>query len=215
MHFCKWASLIFPTFFQLKPSHRHETYLPATKTTKSTMTTIPTPGWTALTWRSTPPHRLSPTPLHHLQSQNSGLLPPWAWVLKTYRGWSSISTDRVIRERSRKQMIIDLTNSTSTSWHPDLVGGLPAGPTLTLWEFSEKSETLLFYSFYIHTTFSSELWGCVNTALQVQVQVKCAESLRNLVAITLPCPTKAKPTKTTIIINSMSFLEKKLYDHDG
>ena len=113
----------------------------------------PTPAWTELTWRSTPPHRLSPTPLHHLQSQNSGLLPPWAWVLKTYRGWSSISTDRVIRERSRKQMIIDLTNSTSTSWHPDLVGGLPAGPTLTLWEFSEKSETLLFYSFYIHTTF--------------------------------------------------------------
>ena len=42
-----------------------------------------------------------------------------------------------------------------------------------------------------------------------------AESLRNLVAITLPCPTKAKPTKTTIIINSMSFLEEERYDHDG
>ena len=215
MHFCKWASLIFPTFFQLKPSHRHETYLSATKTTKSTMMmTNSTPAWTALTWRSTPPHRLSPTPLHHLQSQNSDLLPPWAWVSKTYRGWSLISTDRVIRKGSRKQMIIDLTNSTSTSWHPDLVGGLPAGPTLTLWEFSEKSETLLHYSFYIHTTFSSELWGCVNNAL-LSLQVQCAESLRNLVAITLPCPTKAKPTKTTIIINSMSFLEKKLYDHDG
>ena len=112
----------------------------------------PTPAWTALTWRSTPPHRLSLAPLHLLQSRNSDLLPPWVWVLKTYRGWSSISTDRVIKERSRTQMIIDLTNSTSTSWHPDLVGGLPAGPTLTLWEFSQKSETVLYYSFYIHNT---------------------------------------------------------------
>ena len=158
----------------------------------------PTSGWTALTWRSTPPHRLSLTPLHLLQSQNSDLLPPWAWVSKTYRGWSSISTDRVIRERSRKQMIIDLTNSTSTSWHPDLVGGLPAGPTLTLWELIQKIETLLYYSSYIHTTFR-----VVRPCQQCSTFFHCnavqyAESLKNLVAITLPCPTKAKSTKTTI-----------------
>ena len=125
---------------------------PASLSWKSPSPPWPTSGWTALTWRSTPPHRLSLTPLHLLQSQNSDLLPPWAWVCKTYLGWLSISTDRVIRERSREQMIIDLTNSTSTSWHPDLVGGLPAGPTLTLWEFSQKSETVLYYSFYIHNT---------------------------------------------------------------
>ena len=174
----------------------------------------PTPAWTALTWRSTPPHRLSPIPLHHLQSQNSGLLPPWAWVRKIYRGWSSISTDRVIRERSRKQMIIDLTNSTSTSWHPDLVGGLPAGPTLTLWEFIQKSETLLYYSFYVHSYYIQSC-EAVSTMFYFHCNaLQFAQSLRNLVAITLPCPTKAKPTKTTIIINSMSFLEEKRYYHD-
>ena len=80
-----------------------------------------------------------------------------------------------------------LTNSTSRSWHPDLVGGLPAGPTLTLWP-----------QMFLSPKFDK------NLVLQLSKSIQ-----GDLVAITVPCSAESKPAANIIV--SIIFLLRRIH----